>query len=129
MRKNAEPAIGTTIQLFILVAIGGERLNAHPLAWTPSTNGVVSGEPTLVTIRSNADFAAYRGKLKGAIVMNGRVTFPTPESRKGDPIKRLSDDELRKKEGVIDVAKDPDGGGTTTYHDEEKDWLEGLKKK
>lgn len=105
-----------------------ERLNAHPLAWTPSTNGVVSGEPTLVTIRSNADFANYKGKLKGAIVMNGRVNFPTPDSRKGDPVKRLSQDELKKKEAAIDPTKDPDGGGTTTYLDEEKDWIESLKR-
>ncbi|HEX6279748.1 MAG TPA: M20/M25/M40 family metallo-hydrolase [Pyrinomonadaceae bacterium] len=105
-----------------------ERLHAYPLAWTPSTNGIVSGEPISVSIRSKDDFEKYRGKLKGAIVMNGRVTFPTPESRAGDPFKRLTDEELRKKAAVIDPAKDPDGGGTTTYHDEEKDWLEALKR-
>nr|HQU94480.1 hypothetical protein [Pyrinomonadaceae bacterium] len=106
-----------------------ERLNAHPLAWTPSTNGIVSGEPTIVTIRSNADFANYKGKLKGAIVMNGRPNFPTSDSRAGDPIKRLTDEELKKKEGAFDPTKDPDeGGGTTTYLDEEKDWIESLKR-
>lgn len=101
-----------------------ERLNAHPLAWTPSTNGVVSGEPTLVTIRSAADFDKYRGKLKNAIVMNGRVEFPAPASRSGDPIKRFTEDELKKQEAAIDPAKD----GTTNYHDEEKDWLEALRR-
>jgi hypothetical protein len=105
-----------------------ERLNAHPLAWTPSTNGVVSGEPVVVSIRSNADFANYKGKLKGAIVMNGRVNFPTSEQRKGDPVKRISDEDLKKKALAIDPAKDPDGEGTTSYQDEEKDWLEGLKR-
>ncbi|MEO5859615.1 MAG: M20/M25/M40 family metallo-hydrolase [Pyrinomonadaceae bacterium] len=106
-----------------------ERLNAHPLAWTPSTNGVVSGEPTVVAIRSKDDFEKYKGKLKGAIVMNGRVNFPTQEQRKGDPVKRLTDEELKKKGAAIDATKDPDeGGGTTTYLDEEKDWIEGLKR-
>ncbi len=103
-----------------------ERLNAYPLAWTPSTNGVVAGEPMIISVRSNADFEKYRGKLRGAIVMNGRPPFPTPESRKGDPVKRYTDDELAKMELVIDPAKDPSGGGTTTYQDEEKDWLESL---
>ena len=103
-----------------------DRINAYPLAWTPSTNGVVAGEPIIVSIRSNADFDKYRGKLKGAIVMNGRPTLPTAASRAGDPVKRYSADELAKKESAIDPTKDPDGGGTTTYQDEEKDWLESL---
>jgi carboxypeptidase Q len=105
-----------------------ERLNAHPLAWTPSTNGVVSGEPIMVSIRANTDFANYRGKLKGAIVMNGRVAFNTPESRKGEPVKRLSDEELSMLETAVDPTKDPAGGGTTTYQDEEKDWVEALER-
>lgn len=103
-----------------------ERLNAHPLAWTPSTGGVVSGEPVIVTVRSKADFEKYKGKLRGAIVMNGRTAFPTPVSRSGDPVKRYSAEELSKLESVIDPAKDPSGGGTTTYQEEEKGWLESL---
>lgn len=111
-----------------MIAPTYERLNAHPLAWTPSTNGIVTGEPLVVSIRSSADFANYRGKLKGAIVMNGRIAFPTAESRKADQFTRLTEEELRKKTEAIDPAKDPDGGGTTNYHDEEKDWLEGLRR-
>jgi carboxypeptidase Q len=41
-----------------------------PLAWTARTNGVVSGEPMMVTIRTEADFDKYKGKLKGKIVMS-----------------------------------------------------------
>lgn len=103
-----------------------DRLIAYPLAWSPSTNGVVSGEPVVVSIRSNADFAKYKGTLKGKIVMNGRVNLPTPESRKGDPIKRITDEDLAKKESATDPAKDPDGGGTVSYQEEEKEWLESL---
>lgn len=44
-------------------------LIGFPLAWTPGTNGVVLGEPVLAPIRSEADFAKYRGKLKGKIVL------------------------------------------------------------
>ncbi|HYL75893.1 MAG TPA: M20/M25/M40 family metallo-hydrolase [Bryobacteraceae bacterium] len=40
-----------------------------PLAWTAGTDGTVTGEPMLVTIRTDADFEKYKGKLKGKIVM------------------------------------------------------------
>lgn len=103
-----------------------DRLIAYPLAWSPGTNGVVSGEPTVVTVRSKADFAKYKGKLKGAIVMNGRVELPSPQTRGGDPVKRLSDKELEERSAATDPAKDPEGNGTVSYQDEEKDWLESL---
>ena len=51
-----------------------DRIIAVPLAWSPSTKGTISGEPMMISIRSKADFDKYRGKLKGAIVMNGSVT-------------------------------------------------------
>ena len=44
-------------------------LIAFPLAWTASTNGTVTGEPTLVNIKTDADFEKYKGKLQGKIVM------------------------------------------------------------
>jgi len=40
-----------------------------PLAWTSSTNGTITGDPILVTIRTEADFEKYKGKLTGKIVM------------------------------------------------------------
>jgi carboxypeptidase Q len=40
-----------------------------PLAWTEGTNGTVTGDPILVTIRTEADFDKYKGKLQGKIVM------------------------------------------------------------
>jgi carboxypeptidase Q len=105
-----------------------DRLNAYPLAWTPSTGGVVSGKPTVVSIRSSADFEKYRGKLRGAIVMNGRFNLNTPESRFQTPAKRFTEEELNKAAQVIDPAKDGEinGGATTDYWDEEKDWNVAL---
>jgi len=44
-------------------------LIAYPKAWTPGTKGPVSGEATVVTIDSEADFARYRGKLRGKLVL------------------------------------------------------------
>src|SRR5262245_55938868 len=46
-----------------------QHLIAIPLAWSPSTKGAISGQPLLVEIKGPEDFAKYRGKLRGAIVM------------------------------------------------------------
>ncbi len=44
-------------------------LIGFPLAWTPGTNGLVTGEPIVAIIRTEADFARHKGKLKGKIVL------------------------------------------------------------
>jgi len=41
---------------------------AYPKAWSPSTPGAITGDVVYVDVKSEADFAKYRGKLKGAIV-------------------------------------------------------------
>ncbi|TXE12152.1 M20/M25/M40 family metallo-hydrolase [Algoriphagus aquimarinus] len=41
---------------------------AIPKAWTESTKGEVSGKVVFVDIKTEEDFAKYKGKLKGAIV-------------------------------------------------------------
>lgn len=41
---------------------------AVPKAWTVGTNGPVNGKVVFADIKSEEDFAAYKGKLKGAIV-------------------------------------------------------------
>ena len=44
-------------------------LIGFPLAWSPSTNGPVTGDAILAPLHSEADFAKYKGKLKGKIVL------------------------------------------------------------
>lgn len=105
-----------------------ERLIAHPLAWSASTDGTVSGSPILVSVRSNADFAKYKGKLKGAIVINGNVPFNTPESRGTNRFRRFSDEDLARMAAVTDPTKDPSGGGTTNFQDEDRDWRASLER-
>lgn len=63
-------------------------------AWTPGTNGVISGDVVFAEIRTEADFDKYRGKLKGAIVF----TTPLREVKAlfKAPAERLSDEELLK---------------------------------
>jgi hypothetical protein len=104
-----------------------DRLNAMPLAWTPGTNGVVSGEPVLVNIRSSADFDKYRGKLSGKIVMNGE---PGKSNKFLAPAKRLKDGDLKKSTSAIDpFGAGMDGGKAVAYQDEDKDWQKYLKQR
>ena len=42
---------------------------AMPVAWTAGTNGVVSGNPVLVTPQTQAELDGFKGKLAGKIVM------------------------------------------------------------
>jgi hypothetical protein len=46
-----------------------QPLIALPVAWTPGTNGVVSGNPILVTPQNHAELDAFKGKLAGKIVL------------------------------------------------------------
>lgn len=41
-----------------------------PRAWTPGTNGAVVAEVVRTNIESEADFATYRGRLRGKIVLS-----------------------------------------------------------
>ena len=47
-----------------------QPLIGMPLAWTASTDGTVIGEPIMVSIRTDADFDKYKGKLSGKIIMS-----------------------------------------------------------
>lgn len=46
-----------------------QPLIGYPKSWTPGTNGVVTAEVVAVSIRAEADFDKYRGKLAGKIVL------------------------------------------------------------
>jgi hypothetical protein len=49
------------------------ELIALPKAWSRGTDGVLRGKVVRTNMASNDDFAKYRGKLAGAIVLNGEV--------------------------------------------------------
>ena len=46
-----------------------QPLIGMPLAWTASTKGVVTGEAVLAPLRGEADFDAFKGKLRDKIVL------------------------------------------------------------
>ena len=72
-------------------------------AWTPGTNGPVTGEAVMATISSEADFEKYRGQLGGRFVL----TSPVPEVRAlfEAPGRRFTDADL------AGLARQPDPRG------------------
>ena len=46
---------------------------AYPKAWSPSTKGEVTGNVVHLNIKTDADFAKYKGKLKGAIIFTSNT--------------------------------------------------------
>lgn len=96
------------------------RLIAYPHAWTTSTPGVVKGSPVYVEIASKDDFDKYRGKLKGAIVMNGKPRKPV--SRFEPAATRLDDKQLAAELGRIDP------GDPRSYLAGQDEWDESSKK-
>jgi hypothetical protein len=46
-----------------------QNIIAYPVAWTPGTNGVVSGNPVLMTPQTQEELDAFKGKLAGKIVL------------------------------------------------------------
>jgi hypothetical protein len=69
-------------------------LLAYPKAWTPGTNGVITGKCIRATIDKKEDFEKYKGKLAGMIVILGADADVKPITEA--PYKRLSAEDLAK---------------------------------
>ena len=80
-------------------------LIGFPLAWSPGTNGAVTGEAMVANIAAETDFDRYKGKLKGKIVFMGagRELAMITES----PGQRYTDEDLAK----LSIAADGGGRG------------------
>jgi hypothetical protein len=77
-----------------------------PKAWTRGTNGEVTADVVLAPIATEADFARYRGKLRGRIVL----TQPEREVKmlEGRIVLRMNEDDIREAESQ--PAPRPSGG-------------------
>ncbi len=96
------------------------RLTGYPRAWSPALPTPLSATPVVVEVKSKEDFEKYAGKLRGAIVMNGK---PDPKDLGFQPeATRLTDEELRKQEGEIDPGK------PKSFWEEEEDFQKNLDK-
>ena len=99
------------------------RITGYPRAWSPALTTPLTGTPTIVEVRTKEDFAKYRGKLRGAIVMNGRPSVAGPGFK--PEASRLGDEELRKLEGQIDPAP-ANMGAPKSFLDEEETFKKYL---
>ncbi len=54
-----------------LIAPQYAPLEGVPLAYTPGTNGPVTGDATIAVINNEGDFAKYKGTLKGKMLLLG----------------------------------------------------------
>lgn len=91
-------------------------LLAYAKAWTPGTNGVITGKCVRVNIEKKEDFDKYRGKLAGMIVIFG----PDAEVKPVDtaPFQRYSDEDLAKMAQFDDHEK---------YHFTYADYLKRMR--
>jgi hypothetical protein len=79
-------------------------LIAYPKAWSPATNGTVTAEVVYLNAKNEADLEAFKGKLKGAIVL----TAPVREVKaRFDPLSSRRDE--KDLLGLAD-APEPRGG-------------------
>jgi|HubBroStandDraft_3_1064219.scaffolds.fasta_scaffold07534_2 carboxypeptidase Q len=69
-------------------------LLVYAKAWTPGTNGVVTGKCIRVNIEKKEDFDKYKGKLAGMILIFGPDAEVKPIIEA--PYKRYTDDDLAK---------------------------------
>jgi carboxypeptidase Q len=78
-------------------------LIAYPKAWTPGTNGPVTGDAVIAVINTDKDFDTFRGKLKGKFVLSVPMREVAPQFEA--PGHRYTDAEL------VDLSKQPAAGG------------------
>jgi carboxypeptidase Q len=102
------------------------RITGYPRAWSPAIKTPLTATPVLVDVKSKEDFDKYRGKLRGAIVMNGR---PEQADIGFQPAaKRVTDDELKKMQGEIDPAPAGADGAPKSMQDEEDEFRKFIDK-
>ena len=65
-----------------------------PLAWTPGTNGKVTGEAMVASLQNDADLDKYKGKLAGKIVLLGTGRDLSPPTTAASS--RFTDQELQQ---------------------------------
>ena len=78
-------------------------LIAYPKAWTPGTNGTVTGEAIVAVINEEKDFATFKGKLRGKFVLG--TAMRDVEAHFEAPGHRYTDGEL------VDLSMQPPAGG------------------
>src|SRR5258708_29424620 len=88
-----------------MLAARALELRAIPLDWTAAANGALSAASVVAAMANETDFADWKGKLAGKIVL---VTWPAPPKDDGDaPFQRLTDADVAKLDKYEQPAFDP----------------------
>lgn len=83
------------------------ELTAIPIAWSPPTDGTLQAEIIVAPISKEEHFDAYRGKLRGKIVL---IDLPgTGDTPERPAFRRLGNDDLGKLDQYDQPDFDPDG--------------------
>src|SRR3954453_24237799 len=128
LEPNGTTSRGWSIERFSIKMTEPQymRITGYPRAWSPALATPLSATPIVVEVKSKEDFDKVRGKLRGAIVMNGR---PDPADIGFEPeAKRLTDEELKKQEGQVDPAASGFPNAPKSYWDEEDEFVKALDK-
>lgn len=81
-------------------------LRSIPVAWTPATNGPLRGEVIVAPMPKERDFADWKGKLKGKIVL---ITWPAPpKDATTAAFERYTSEQLAKENTYKQPAFDPE---------------------
>ncbi|MBW4890475.1 M20/M25/M40 family metallo-hydrolase [Mucilaginibacter sp. HMF5004] len=83
---------------------------AIPKAWTPGTNGPITGEVVVLKVDTIIDLNKYKGTLKGKIVMLDAATQLAPSFTRADAA-RYTDEELDAMAKATIQPKGRRGGG------------------
>ena len=76
-------------------------LIAYPKTWSAGTNGIQSGEVLLISAKDSAELDAYRGKLKGKVlIIDNLINFQQSTQPVGS---RYTDEELQKMSEVTEA--------------------------
>jgi hypothetical protein len=107
---------GWAVERFSLEMVAPQYLNmiAYPKAWTPGTQGQITGEPILVDVKSEEEFEKYRGTLNGAIVMlkpdrNAETHFEADAKR-------------YTEEDLAELAEAPEPGARPSWYERIKEF-------
>ncbi|MBS0284550.1 MAG: M20/M25/M40 family metallo-hydrolase, partial [Proteobacteria bacterium] len=87
------------------------QLTAIPIAWTPPTNGAISAPIVVAPMKRARDFAQYKGKLAGKIVLVSQPGTGSENTR--PPFHRYTGEELAKLDTFEQPTYDPDADKRT----------------
>jgi carboxypeptidase Q len=89
-----------------LIAPRTLELYGIPVAWTPPTSGALTASVFVAPMSSEKDFAQWKGKLQGKIVL---VSWPAPQKDdENPPVHRYTEADIAKREPYVEGSYDPD---------------------